>query len=331
MKWRAVCSAFAVGLAMAAMGATSGSGAASGLAPNEMGRVLILMYHGVGYPEGEWQRTPDALASDLRALYERGYRPIALRDFVQGRIDTPAGLSPVVLTFDDGRKNNLELLDRPGGPVADPRSAVGILQGFAAQHPDSSAAATFFLSGPKPFGDRDTAGEKVRYLLDAGMDIGNHTDAHANLALERYATGLAVQRTIGLQQQRLEQWAGAGYVVNTFALCHGARPKNRRLWPFLVSGEYRGHRYRHVAVLNVGGPAALSPFDVDFDPASLPRVRGSDHPTAVRGLYYWLDRFDAEPQTRFVSDGDPDTVMVTAVAAARVVKARIGNRRLVIR
>lgn len=298
------------------------------LAPNELGRVLIVMYHGVATPEREWQRTPEAFRKDLQSLYERGYRPIGLGDFVRGEISTPTGLSPVVLTFDDGRPNNLELIDGPNGRRAAPHTAVGIFEDFVALHPDFALKATFFLSGKRPFGDEDTATEKVRYLISKGLDIGNHTDSHANLSLSRYGTTQAVQRAIGLQSARLETMAGPGYTVDTYALCHGARPKNRGLWRFLLSGTHLGHSYHHVAVLNVGGPPALSPFDASFNPASLPRVRGSDHPTAPRGLTYWLHRFDKDPGSRFVSDGDPHVITVPASQSSHIDPRRLEGRRL---
>ncbi|MCU0663976.1 MAG: polysaccharide deacetylase family protein [Myxococcota bacterium] len=292
--------------------------------------MIVVMYHGIGRPESEWQHTPQALQYDLERLYEEGYRPIALRDFVAGEISVPAGLSPVVLTFDDGRANNFELIDGPQGRVAAPETAVGILEAFNAAHPDFPLEATFFLFGGRPFGDAATAQEKVRYLLDRGMDIGNHTDAHANLSLPRYGTAQAIQQTIGAQARRLEAMAGKANIVDTFALCYGARPRNRALFRYLLAGSYRGHSYRHIAVLNVGGPPAASPYDASFDPTRLPRIRGSLFPTAKRGLLYWLRTFDEQPGERFISDGDLGTVTIPSSAASRVSMPRVGSRRLVV-
>src|SRR5256886_11334806 len=71
------------------------------LAPNELGRVMILEYHKIDYPEERWTRTPENFRRDLETLYARGYRLIALNDLLDGRIIVPAGTTPVVLTFDD--------------------------------------------------------------------------------------------------------------------------------------------------------------------------------------------------------------------------------------
>ena len=78
--------------------------------PNELGDIIILMYHEIGSPEGEWRRTPENFRRDLQTLYGLGYRAVSLQDVVNGRIDIPAGTSPVVLTFDDGNKGNFNYL-----------------------------------------------------------------------------------------------------------------------------------------------------------------------------------------------------------------------------
>ncbi|MFZ1118021.1 MAG: hypothetical protein WAN44_19575 [Propionibacteriaceae bacterium] len=46
--------------------------------------------------------TPAAFRAQVRRLLHSGYRPIDARDLARGRVDVPAGMTPVVLTFDDG-------------------------------------------------------------------------------------------------------------------------------------------------------------------------------------------------------------------------------------
>ncbi|MFO8060018.1 MAG: hypothetical protein R6U70_05120, partial [Bacillota bacterium] len=84
-------------------------GPGSGLAPNELGSVMILMYHdlGEGEGEGEWRRSRENFRRDLEYLWENGYRPVSLSDYLSGEIDLPEGMSPVILTFDDGLSSQL--------------------------------------------------------------------------------------------------------------------------------------------------------------------------------------------------------------------------------
>ncbi|MDD4122593.1 MAG: hypothetical protein PHE94_06905, partial [Eubacteriales bacterium] len=81
------------------------------LKPNEAGRIMILMYHNIGDEEREWVRTPANFLKDLKVLYEKGYRPVSLTDYVRGNISTEQGMTPVVITFDDGNLNNFEYLE----------------------------------------------------------------------------------------------------------------------------------------------------------------------------------------------------------------------------
>src|SRR5690606_40348671 len=68
--------------------------------PNELGRIPILEYHLIGPQRSQWTVTPEDLRTHLEMLYERGYRPVNLRDVVDRRLALPRGPSPVGLTFD---------------------------------------------------------------------------------------------------------------------------------------------------------------------------------------------------------------------------------------
>ena len=63
---------------------------AESLPPNELGRVMILEYHKIDQPENRWTRTPENFRRDLQRLWERGYRLVALDDFLDGKIALPA-------------------------------------------------------------------------------------------------------------------------------------------------------------------------------------------------------------------------------------------------
>ncbi len=119
--------------------------AAADLPPNELGRIMILEYHKIDYPEERWTRTPENFRRDLETLYARGYRLVSLGDLLDGRLAVPAGTTPVVLTFDDSSPGQFRYLEQNGTLEIDPKSAVGILEAFLRERPDFGRGATFFV------------------------------------------------------------------------------------------------------------------------------------------------------------------------------------------
>lgn len=281
--------------------------------PNELGRIPILEYHLIGEKDARWERSAASFRRDLEMLYERGYQPITVAQLVDGNIDLPAGLSPVVFTFDDASPGQFRYIERDGELVVDPTSAVGIWLEFKKEHPDWANKATFcMLSGAEAgrsfFGDKGIEGQrtewrhkKVKFLAEQGFELCNHTLWHANLAKYDNAT---VQEQIARGALAIDS-AVAGYDVRTFALPLGEWPRNRELahtgqWTDPKTG--RTVQYRNEAILMVAGGPTRSPHDPEFDPLRLPRVQ-------VHGdeLEKVLDQLDRGGQ-RYVSDGDRETV-----------------------
>ena len=286
---------------------------ATALSPNEMGTIMVLMYHYIRTPESEWARTPKNFEKDLVNLYTQGFRPVSLYDLIDAQMDLPRGTSPVVLTFDDATIGQFRIVtDADGNKAPDPESAVGILERFHAAHPDFPLKATFFVHGRVPFQEPGEIQFKLNYIVSRGMDIGNHTTAHQNLRLPENASPQKIQAAIGRQATFLERnlTKHPDYKVNLFALCYGRRPKQTALGRFLVAGSVDGIPYRNLAVLNVGSGPSFSPFDKRFNPLSIPRVRASEIHTAGVGLYSRLHRYAEHPETRYVSDGDPHTITI---------------------
>jgi peptidoglycan/xylan/chitin deacetylase (PgdA/CDA1 family) len=281
--------------------------AAAPPAPNELGRLLILEYHKIDRPEARWARTPENFRGDLEALYARGYRLQSLHGLLDGRITAPAGTSPVVLTFDDSSPGQFRYLEDGGALRIDPECAVGILEAFVAERPDFGRAATFFplpgASRPNRLWDQPAhEGRKLRWLVERGYEIGNHTLWHANL-------GKYDEATVRAQIAQAQAWIRRHVPevpMRTLALPHGVYPRDVR---WALSGSVEGVTYAHDAILMVAGGAAPSPFARAFDPVRLPRVQAVE-----RELAYWLGRFERHPEERFVSDGDPATVTVPAGA-----------------
>lgn len=297
------------------------------LKPNEAGQIMVLMYHNIGQEEAEWVRTPENFKKDLKTLYEKGYRPISLEDFVNNDIDVEAGLTPVVITFDDGNQNNFNIIEKDGEKIVDPDCAVGILEEFNREHPDFPLKSTFFVFGSNPFRQEDLLEYKLNYLIEKGFDIGNHTLGHNDMSKINDAN--EIQRVIGTQATFLESLI-PDYKVNTYALSYGARPKDEGLYQYLQKGEHEGKIYENIAILNVGWDPSVSPIDKDFNPYSIHRIRASETKVDGVGMYDWLSVLDKNPERRYISDGNPDIVTVPKKFEEKVDTEKLKGKELYI-
>jgi hypothetical protein len=267
--------------------------------PNELGRIPVLEYHLIGERDGRWARSWQRFARDLELLHARGYRPITVQQLVRGDIDVAPGLSPVVITFDDASPGQFRYREVDGTLVIDSTSAVGIWQAFAARHPEWRGRGVFCAlpaatEGHAFFGDKGIQGQrsawrlpKVRWLVENGFEVCNHTLWHANLSR---MSDTVVQEQIARAQLAVDS-ASPGYAVTTLALPLGVWPKNRGL---LRTGGWtdprskRSIRYNINAVLMVAGGPSRSPFDSLFNPMSIPRIQVFENE-----LETILDRLDA--------------------------------------
>ncbi|WP_425538333.1 polysaccharide deacetylase family protein [Microaceticoccus formicicus] len=292
------------------------------LKPNEAGKIMVLMYHNIGTEEEEWVRTPENFKKDLETLYEKGYIPISLKDYVSGNIHTPAGKTPYVLTFDDTNENNFRYLS--DGSI-DPNCAVGILLEFAKKHPDVKPYCTFFGNGEIPFRVTGQEKEKVNFLIKNHMDLGNHTVNHPDLTEMKPES---VLYEVGRQAKYLTSLFDGNYEVNTLALPFGSRPTDSEAEAKIFSGEYEGFNYKNIAVLNVGWDPYFSPYHTEFNPHHIHRIRASEIHVDGVGLYDWLKHFDENPEARFISDGFPNIVTIKSDAVDQI--TNIGERELFI-
>lgn len=293
---------------------------------NESGKIMILMYHGIGDKEEEWVRTAVNFRKDLKTLYDNGYRTISLHDYINNNINTPAGFTPVVITFDDGLLNQFNMVEKDGKFVLDPNCAVGIMQDFSKQHSGFGNFATFYVYYPIPFRQKDLIKDKFQYLIDNGFDIGNHSYTHEMLGK---MDSEGIQKQLALNVKSAHEYL-PGYDIDTMALPYGSRPKDEGLRKLVVSGEYDGVKYANKAVLLVGANPAPAPNCKGFDPSALPRVRASEMKTEGTGLYDWLKYFDKNPMERYISDGDSSTVAVPKGYETRVDNSLLKDKKLII-
>lgn len=295
--------------------------------PNELGRIPILEWHLIGERDGRYRVSRARFRAELEQLHRRGYVPIRLADFLARRIDLPAGRSPVLLTFDDASPGQFRYRERNGRLEVDPTSGVGILLDFIRTHPDWRARGVFCLlpaadAGHAFFGDKGIDGQqtawrfpKLRFLVQQGFELCNHTLWHARLD---QAGDALVREQLGRGALAIDS-AVPGYALRALALPFGLWPRQRTL---ARSGEWRDPksgritRYRHDAIFLVTGGPARSPFDPRFDPLALPRIalQGGTRLATTLDL---MDRPDG-PLARYVSDGDPATVARPVAPAARM-------------
>ncbi|MFI5720626.1 polysaccharide deacetylase family protein [Nocardia sp. NPDC051750] len=270
---------------------------------DELGEVPILMYHQVtAAPAGEYDQSPAEFRAELDRLYREGYRPITAAQYISGDIDIPAGTHPVVLTFDDSTGSQLRFT-AAGEPAAD--CAAGVLERFAADHPDFPARATFYVNN-EPF---EADPRALPWLAEHGYEIGAHTATHPDLAgLD--ATG--VQQELAQNVQAVTA-AVPGAQVRTMALPLGSSPADPGL---ALAGTWGGTTYRFDAAMLVGANPALSPFGA-VDPVAIPRIR-SGLGVVPFDSAYWLDVLAADPARRYTADGDPERISFPRASTGRL-------------
>lgn len=263
---------------------------------NESGKIIIAMYHKFAQVESdEWTRSYENFYNDLKYLYDHNYRSVSLNDYINNTIKVPVGCTPIIFTFDDGSKGQFNLIrDENGELIANPESAVGVMERFYAEHPDFGLNGTFFINGTGFFGSEGTSSEKLNYLIDRGLEIGNHTNTHVSFSS---ASIEKIQEEIGLVANLVRKNAN-GYEITALALPNGVSSKDYK--SYIASGEYEGENYENKVILLVGAEPALSPNSEKVNFLSLPRVRARGGNKAVDfDLYYWLDIMEKNPNMKY--------------------------------
>ncbi|HYW33299.1 MAG TPA: polysaccharide deacetylase family protein [Gemmatimonas sp.] len=309
--------------------ASTDAGAAS-RTPNELGRIPIVEWHQVVDADGTYKVSRERFRAELEELHARGYVPINLSEYLDRKIDIPAGKSPVLFTFDDASPSQFSYIERGGALVVDPRSALGILEDFLRTHRDWQPKGLFCVlpaaeAGHAFFGDKGIDGQKtawrfpkLQYLVKSGYELCNHTLWHARL--DKYGEAV-IQEQLARTVQAVDS-AVPGYTLRGLALPYGLWPKNKAL---AYSGSWfdkkanKTIRYNHEAVFLVAGGPARSPYDPEFDAHKLPRVplQGG---TKLKPTLDEMDKNGA--MARYVSDGNPKTVAKPVPVAAPAAPAK---------
>lgn len=285
---------------------------------DESGLIPVMMYHGIvnlkdsdtAYTGGNvdkdgYTRTAESFRKDLDYYYNEGYRMIRLEDYIDGKIDTEMGKSPIVLTFDDGLENNIKVtgLDSNGNIIIDPNSAVGILEEYKKKYPDYNVTATFFINGGL-FRQTEYNEKILNWLIDNGYDIGNHTYTHVDFTTvdENKAT-----QEVGKMYQKLDGIIKDKY-VNIVALPFGSPyDDDHSNFKYIIEGTYNDYKYNTKSTLRVGWEANYSPFSKSFNPQFIKRIRAYDN----NGENFDIKmNFNRLKETRYISDGDINTIVI---------------------
>jgi peptidoglycan/xylan/chitin deacetylase (PgdA/CDA1 family) len=263
-----------------------------------MGKVMVLEYHRIGYPEQRYQRTPENLRADLERLYQSGYYPVNFIDLIHRLPDVPPGKKPIVLTFDDSDITQFRVLNNR---TIDADCAVGILINFHHQHlTDWPTRATFFVLGNDNnnynsiFGQSEWTKQKIQMLIDLGMEVGSHTASHADLSV---ATEERIYWELAVSQHVIQELA-PGYKVQSLSVPFGGFPFTLE---FLKAGQWGNLIYTYTGNAAGWGGPGVSPYDHTFEPFHISRLE-----VTATSLDHWLTYFEQNPQEYFVADGDPN-------------------------
>lgn len=292
--------------------------------PNELGKIPILEYHSFTTDpdkEDQYTRTIADFRADLAWLNEHDFYVVPLRDVVLNRIDAPAGKHPVALTFDDSTVGQFRYLINDDGSVdIDPDSAVGIMEAFYAEHPDFGRGGWFATIPNMCFDWQTDAAEpdqtpyceqKIRFLIEHGYEIGNHTLNHKGLEEVDDET---FEKEIGGAIEALQE-IDPSIDANIFSLPYGIYPgfsENERQMDMLVNGfQYEGRDVQLIGVLLVGAEPTVSPVSTDWDWAAIQRIQVFDDADVWGSSAFWFEAFENDPSMLYVSDGNPDTITIS--------------------
>jgi len=270
--------------------------------PNELGKVMVLEYHLIGYPEDRWRRTPENFRKDLQMLYDNDFYPVSVLDIAHGNLNVPAGKTPFAITLDDSSAGQFRYIEKNGKLIIDPECALGIMEDFKKKHPDFPITATFYvLPAIKPtlrlFAQPEYKKQKLEWLVQNGYEIGSHNWYHSMLSK---LSDAEVQKHLSMFVKEIREFL-PDYEAKTMALPLGMHAKNRALE---AKGEFEGTKYNHEAVMLVGSVSSVSPYSKDFNRLAIQRVQAGEHTENPENFM----KSQIKHQTRFVSDGDPKTI-----------------------
>lgn len=299
--------------------------------PNETGKIMVVIFHkfvdtiAPKNKDDQFTTTFKDFETLLGRLNDMGYRLISLNDFIDNNISVPRGFIPIVFTFDDGTADEFSLVRNHIQLQVKSNTAVGVMEKFYLKHPDFGLKGTFYVNlGLKTFEGSGTLSERLKFLIDKGFEIGNHTLNHINL--QNISEENKIIMEIGANQKRMYELI-PGYTMNTFSIPYGLAPLETE-YRSLIKGEYKGVKYKNKAIMKDASLPMYSPIDKEFDPMKVKRVLSKGMKPEEGDLDWWLERMTLEEQ--YVSDGNPDAVTVPLECLSKVDLGKLKGKRLIL-
>jgi len=192
--------------------------------------VPILEYHMVNDTvDSEYNVPPEKFEQQLLYLRQQGYTTISLLEFAKarkGKFALPE--KPIILTFDDGYRDNVE-------------KALPLLEKYAMK-------ATMFIIVNDIGRELYCSMDDLRVWTGRGMELGSHTANHADLPkLDRMKREEEVQAS-----KLLLEWRG---LPTVFFLSYPYGEYDAETQELLRANDYLGA---------VTGEAGLNTFDTDM-------------------------------------------------------------------
>lgn len=288
---------------------------------NAQGKVPIEMFHYISNSrniseirklgiDGRYVVSADGLRRHLQDLYERGFRPISIGEYINGLQNLPEGVKPVLLTLDDATHGQFDFLrqNNVSDPVMfeynqkqlalDPDCFVAILQEFSKTHPDFRSKAAFAVDFANasatgyeaPFIQPEFVGDKLNLLLDMGFDIINHGMRHLNYSK---LTKAQIEDDCGRALFEMQKYLGHRISqVNSFAFPYGGVPAGINSLEVLRSFSYKGMRVENQLLFGAWGGAAKNPHTGD-QTGIIPRIEVCE--STFPGLIYNRNDFYRTP------------------------------------
>lgn len=302
-------------------------------APNEVGEIPILMFHRFieAYEpdtEKDYTTTFGEFETLLQTLYDQGFRLISMQDFIDCNISVPAGTMPMVFTFDDGTPGQFNLIKENGEYKVNPRSAVGIMMAFNEKHPDFGLKGIFYVNmdvGNNIFNGESTLRERFEFLENLGFELGTHTWGHVDYG--KLNTVESIQESLGKNQKKAEEILPE-LRFYSLALPYGSRPKDKSLWPSLMEGNYEGIDYHHETVTAVGANPSVPSISQTYNSLYVRRIRAQGRVAVEADLTWWLPKMTTTRM--FISDGDPQTIVVPQDIIEKVDDKKLKGKRLLV-